>query len=333
MEIHKDTETTLEGLNYNKQAVSLRVAVALLGGSLPAVDAQRVLSDLAERLIQAVLQLSRLDMQARHGHLANAQLCIVAYGSLGARTLGFDSDLDLIFLYRPGDEVSDGQRPLPAERYHTATVRRLLSLLSAITPSGRLFTTDARLRPNGRAGLLLSDIDAFRQYQQQQAWVWELQALTRARPVAGETEVAEDFASARLEALHKRRDTDKLAAEIRRMRARIQEQNPNGDALKYGAGGLLDIEFVTQLGLLTMAAAGTELLGSTEIAKQLQALSSCGWLQADTARRLARAYADLNQAKLTAVLDDAGVADVDGLLAAARPVCDRVLRAEAAAPS
>ncbi len=333
MEIHKDTETTLEGLNYNKQAVSLRVAVALLGESLPAADAQRVLSDLAERLIQAVLQLSRLDMQARHGRLANAQLCIVAYGSLGARTLGFDSDLDLIFLYRPGAAVSDGGRPLPAERYHTATVRRLLSLLSAITPSGRLFTSDARLRPNGRAGLLLSDIDAFRQYQQQQAWVWELQALTRARPVAGETEIAEDFASARLEALHKRRDADKLAAEIRRMRARIQEQNPDGDALKYGAGGLLDIEFVTQLGLLTMAAAGTELLVSTEISKQLQALSSCGWLKTDTARRLARAYADLNQAKLTAVLDDAGAAAVEGLLDAARPVCDRILRGGTSTPS
>jgi len=329
MEVHKDTETTLESLNYLKQAVSLRIAVALLGSSLPAAAAQRALSNLAECLIGAVLQLSRLDMEQRHGSLPGSQLCVVAYGSLGARTPGFDSDLDLIFLYQPGEAQSGGARPLTAERYHTATVRRLLSLLSALTPSGRLYTTDARLRPNGRAGLLLSSIDAFRRYQQEQAWVWELQALTRARPVAGETAIAENFVAVRLETLTQVRDTPRLATDIRDMRARVQEQNAGGDPLKYGPGGMLDIEFVTQLGLLSNAAGGAGLFRSTEISRQLQALSTCGWLAGETCGLLSEAYMRLNQAKLDAVVDDAGVTDVEGLLSAAQAVCDRVLRENA----
>jgi len=328
MAVHKDTETTLQSLNYYKRAVSLRIAVALLHSSISSTGARLALSEMAQSLIQAVMKLSRLEMLARHGHLPGPELCVIAYGSLGAYALGFDSDLDLIFLYQPDAVESDGNRPLSTERYHTGTVRRLLSLLSALTPSGRLYTIDARLRPNGRAGLLLSGIEAFNRYQQEKAWVWELQALTRARPVAGDGGIAKVFARTRLNTLTKPRDGKRLKQEIASMRERIDQQNRDGEILKYGHGGLLDIEFVTQLGLLSSATAGREVFHSTRIPQQLKALLECGWLKEDTRKLLAEAYTRLNQARLMATLSGNGGKEEAGrLLATAQPVCDRILRA------
>ncbi|MGD9265070.1 MAG: bifunctional [glutamate--ammonia ligase]-adenylyl-L-tyrosine phosphorylase/[glutamate--ammonia-ligase] adenylyltransferase, partial [Lysobacterales bacterium] len=188
-----DTETTLQELNYFKQVIGLRISVAVLRGVVGEIHAMWVLSELAGALIQAVLELSCKEVEARHGELGGPQLVVIAYGSLGAEVMGFDSDLDLVFLFEPADGQSDGPRPVTAERYHTAVARRMLSLLAANTPSGRLYSIDARLRPNGRAGLLVSSLDAFERYQNESAWTWELQALTRARAVAGNTEAAGRF--------------------------------------------------------------------------------------------------------------------------------------------
>ena len=248
-----DTETALQDLNYLKQVISLRVAVAVLQSTMSTVEARSALSHLAESLVQATLTLSRLEMETRHGHLPGPGLAVIAYGSLGACALGFDSDLDLIFLYQPVKEQSDGVRSIPAERYHTGVARRMLSLMSATTPSGRLYSIDARLRPNGRAGLLVSSVDAFNRYQLEEAWIWELQSLTRARPIAGNTETAERFTTIRQLALTASRDRDLIGAEIPAMRERIRNQHGGGNPLKHGPGGLLDIEFVVQLGLLLNA--------------------------------------------------------------------------------
>ncbi len=143
--------------------------------------------------------------------------------------------------------------PISADRYHTNVARRMLSLMSAITPSGRLYSIDARLRPNGRAGLLVSGIEAFKRYQAEEAWVWELQALTRARPVAGDTQTASIFAAIRQQVLTTTRDRTLLKTEVRDMRGRIRAERGDANVLKDGRGGLLDIEFVVQLGVLLNA--------------------------------------------------------------------------------
>jgi glutamate-ammonia-ligase adenylyltransferase len=322
-----DTESALQNLNYFKQAIGLRIAVAVLRDTLSVSEVQRALSKLAECLIAATLDLSLQEMEARHGHLPGPELAVIGYGSLGAEALGFDSDLDLIFLYQSSSEQSTGDRPILPERYHTGVARRMLNLLSATTPSGRLYSIDARLRPNGRSGLLVSSVDAFARYQLEKAWVWELQSLTRARPVAGNINVQSAFQEARQQALTASRDPEMVKQEIRDMRIRISEQRSDGDPLKHGSGGLVDIEFVVQLGLLLNAEHYPEITEPTRINEQLDALQDCGWLDKNQCETLDGAYQKLGQARQQkGLIDSDDDIDTSKLLQIAGPVCDEILR-------
>ena len=321
-----DTETSLQDLNYFKQMISLRIAVAVLKSTMSAFEASAALSQLAQSQVQAVLVLAQLEMQTRHGQLPGPGLAVIAYGSLGACALGFDSDLDLIFLYKPVAIRSDGERPLPAERYHTNVARRMLSLMSALTSSGRLYSIDARLRPNGRAGLLVSSVDAFKRYQLEEAWVWELQALTRARAIAGDAKTAASFVTVRQQVLATARDKTVINAEVRSMRERVRTEFGQTNLLKHGRGGLLDIEFVVQLGLLLNAAVHPEVIKSTQTVYQLQALHECGWINADAFRILNTAYTQLSQARLqVALVDDNAGFDTTSLLDIAQALCEEIL--------
>jgi len=326
LETTGDPEATLQDLNYFKQTINLRIAVAVLKSGMPAIQAGAALSQLAQHLVQAVLGLAQQEMQTRHGRLPGPGLVVIGYGSLGACSLSFDSDLDLIFLYQSTVETSDGDRPLSAERYHTNVSRRMLSLMSALTPAGRLYSIDARLRPNGRAGLLVSSVEAFERYQAEEAWTWELQALTRARPVAGDRETADAFAAIRREVLTTMRDKSKVREDVLDMRQRILAERGEANDLKDGRGGLLDIEFVAQLGVLLNAGAHPGLVESTEVPAQLQALHDCGWLNADALATLDGAYSRLSHARLQSALVDEGAGlDIATLTGIAKALCEEIL--------
>ena len=321
-----DTETTLQDLNYFKQMIGLRVAVAVMKSTMSAFEASTALSLLAESLVQAVLFLSRLEMVSRHGQLPGPELAVIAYGSMGACALGFDSDLDLIFLFQPVTEKSDGSRPLSAERYHTNVARRMLSLMSATTPSGRLYSIDARLRPNGRSGLLVSSVDAFNRYQREEAWVWELQALTRARAFTGDSQTAEHFTVIRQDVLTTARDKTVIKSDVLTMRERLRKEHGDSKPLKHGRGGLLDIEFVVQLGLLLNANEYPEIIGSAQVGAQLAALRDCGWIDTDEYKILDSAYAQLSHARLQAdLVDDSASFEITSLLNIAQALCDEIL--------
>jgi glutamate-ammonia-ligase adenylyltransferase len=322
-----DTETALQDLNYFKLVISLRIAVAVLKSTMSAHEARTALSQLAESMVQATLTLSMLEMKTRHGRLPGPELTVIGYGSLGAHALGFDSDLDIIFLYQATDELSDGSRPISAERYHTGVARRMLSLMSATTPSGRLYSIDARLRPNGRAGMLVSSLHAFRRYQLQEAWVWELQALTRARPVAGNADIADEFTNIRQQVLTSPRDKQLINQEIPAMRERIRREHGDGNRLKHAAGGLLDIEFVVQMGLLLNANKFPRLIESTDINEQLLALHDCGWINTHVFNTLEDAYTQLNHARqYSALVDDGADLQTTALLEIAQALCEDILR-------
>jgi len=321
-----DTETTLQELNYFKQVISLRIAVAVLKSTMSTFEAMSALSELAQSQVQAALTLSQQEMEARHGSLPGPELAVIAYGSLGASALGFDSDLDLIFLYQPATAHSDGTRSIPAERYHTGVARRMLSLLSATTTAGRLYSIDARLRPNGRAGMLVSSVEAFSRYQLEEAWVWELQALTRARPVAGSAEISALFAAVRQHVLTAPRDKDLLKQEIPAMRERIRAEHSDGNPLKHGPGGLMDIEFVVQLGTLLNANEFPDIIRTTQVSSQLQSLRNCSWINTSTFKTLDSAYTQLTQARQqTALIDDSAELETTSLLNIARPLCEEIL--------
>ena len=292
-----EEDARLDALNHCQRAMTLRIAVAELRQRLDGREAQRRLTTLAEGLLEAVLIMARRHVETRHGKLPNPRLLVVGYGSFGARELGYTSDLDLVFLHDGVGGESDGERPVPAERWYATLARRALSLLTMNTPAGRLFEVDTRLRPNGRAGLLVSGIDAFDDYQHASAWTWEWQALCRARPVAGDEALAERFEAIRREVLSQPRDDDAVTEDLAQMRRRMREERDNPDPFKDPPGGMVDIEFVAQLGVLVAAAERPAVLVPRSTPEQLAALAATGWLGEAEAQTLSRVYGQLVDAR------------------------------------
>jgi glutamate-ammonia-ligase adenylyltransferase len=312
LETAQGAETVLEGLNYLKLANELRIAVSQLKGNLDAAAAQENLSNLASALLGGVLSLARHELEARHGRFAassrstdeSGDLAIIGYGSLGAGELSYDSDLDIVFLFESRGELSDGARPLTPERYFARLAQRVLSFLTVMTPAGRLYEVDTRLRPNGRAGFLVSSISAFREYQLNEAWTWELQALTRARFIAGSRGVAAGFNRIRQEVLCRQRSEAELAANLLEMRMKMRQEHNAGrpsdtrPAPKHQPGGLIDIEFIAQLGVLSSARQFPRVIQVTGTLQQLYELMSIGWLSREQTTILCAAVGCLNQHRM-----------------------------------
>ena len=313
-------ETVLEGLNYLKLANSLRIAVAQLDGTLSGEQAQQALSGLATAILKGVLEIAGQEIELRHGCFPptdpDAQqddnhygdMAVIAYGTLGAAELGYDSDLDIVFLFEAGQDMSDGKRPLPPERYYARLAQRVLSFLTVMTPSGRLYEVDTRLRPNGRAGSLVSSISAFREYQLNEAWTWEMQALTRAHFIAGRHGVQVRFDRIRQEALCRPRNIDKLCTDMLEMRRKMNREHGANTRLdtttspKHCPGGLIDIDFIAQLGILTSAQTFPRVLQATSTLRQIAQLKSIGWLAPDEAEVLEQTARDLSLRRMMASL-------------------------------
>ncbi len=276
---HDEPEAVLQALNHLKLASSLRVAVAEIETTLTARQVQQGLTGLAETLLRVCLEIAHEEIRGRYESPPEADLCVIGYGSLGAGELAYGSDLDLIFLYDGECPPGSDDTP-PLERFYTQVARRLISLLTVPTASGKLYETDTRLRPNGRAGLLVSSLQAFGKYQREQAWTWELQALTRARALAGNQKLAQRYSQIRQAVLVCERDPIRLREDITRMRQRMRAEFRSGDRFKHGSGGLVDVDFIAQLGVLECASRHPRVLEATDTPGQLQHLVEAGWLSA-----------------------------------------------------
>jgi glutamate-ammonia-ligase adenylyltransferase len=165
--------------------------------------------------------------------------CIVGYGKLGGKELGYGSDLDIIFLY---DEAL-----APAAEKLARIAQRVSTWLNSHTAAGVLYDTDLRLRPDGASGLLVSSLASFRDYQLKRAWTWEHQALTRARFVAGDKALGQRFEALRDEILATPRERARLFEEIVAMRRKMRAENKHeAKELKQLEGGIIDLEFAVQ---------------------------------------------------------------------------------------
>ncbi|PPT74451.1 bifunctional glutamine synthetase adenylyltransferase/deadenyltransferase [Xanthomonas arboricola pv. populi] len=305
----EDTEAALRELNERRLALSFRIALATLDGRQQAVDSTQQLAWLAEAVVQTVLQLARRELIAAHGQVPGGAFAIIGYGSLGGLELGFGSDLDLVFLYDHPREVeaSDGKRALEAGRWFARLAQKVMTLLAAETGAGRLYEIDVRLRPDGGKGALVSSLASYRDYQRERAWTWEHQALVRARAVAGDAALCAAFAQVRADTLTRVRDTAVLQEDVRKMRARMRSELDRSDAgrldLKQGAGGLVDLEFVLQAGVLGQAAHHPALLLACATPALIDALVQAQWLPAERAAPLQQAHATLVEAGLSCTLD------------------------------
>jgi glutamate-ammonia-ligase adenylyltransferase len=249
-----DTEKQMDILRHFKHAHTVRLIAQDLSGELPLETLSDHLSDLACLVLEEVL---RATWPLRPAHRADPRFAVVAYGKLGGKELGYASDLDLVFLY-------DDDAPEAAEQY-ARYAQRINNWLTSLTSAGVLYETDLRLRPDGAGGLLVSPLSSFRDYQLRQARVWEHQALTRARFVAGDREIGARFESLRADVLRKPREPGALRREIAAMRRRMLDAHPNTSGLfdlKHDRGGLVDVEFVVQYWVLAHSGRHADLTGN-----------------------------------------------------------------------
>jgi glutamate-ammonia-ligase adenylyltransferase len=251
-----DVEQQMNLMRDLQRQVSFQLLAQDIAGVLSVEALADQLSALADLLLELTLQwVWPLVLKSASNEVAAPKFAIIAYGKLGGKELGYSSDLDLVFLFDDPDENA-------AETY-AKLARRLTSWLSTMTSSGRLYEVDLRLRPDGDAGLLAVSIEAFEQYQTKHAWAWEHQAITRARHVVGDPAVGASFERIRQTVLTLPRNPEELSKEVREMRVKIGEGHPNKTELfdlKHDAGGMVDLEFVTQYLVLLHAHKHPELI-------------------------------------------------------------------------
>ncbi|ECC8731312.1 bifunctional [glutamate--ammonia ligase]-adenylyl-L-tyrosine phosphorylase/[glutamate--ammonia-ligase] adenylyltransferase [Salmonella bongori] len=300
----EDEEQQLEALRQFKQAQLLRIAAADIAGTLPVMKVSDHLTWLAEAMIDAVVQQAWTQMVARYGqptHLderSGRGFAVVGYGKLGGWELGYGSDLDLIFLHDcPMDVMTNGQREIDGRQFYLRLAQRIMHLFSTRTSSGILYEVDARLRPSGAAGMLVTSMEAFADYQQNEAWTWEHQALVRARVVYGDPQLTSQFDAVRHTILTAARDGKTLQTEVREMREKMRAHlgNKHRDRfdIKADEGGITDIEFIAQYLVLRYAHENPKLTRWSDNVRILALLAQNGIMDEHETQALTVAYTTL----------------------------------------
>ena len=281
--VEGDTERQMDMLRHFKNTHTLHCVAQDLAGTLPLETLSDHLSDLASIILEEVLQLSWRGLKQRH--CDKPLFAIVGYGKLGGKELGYASDLDIVFVY-------DDPAPEAAENY-ARLAQRINNWLTSVTAAGILYETDLRLRPDGVSGLLVTPLDTMRRYQLQQAWLWEHQALTRARAVAGDAAIGRAFEQLRIEVLCAPREQAALREGILEMRHKMLEAHPNKSALfdlKHDHGGIIDVEFMVQYLVLGHTRDHHELTANAGNLALLKTAAELGLISDEQAESTRKAY-------------------------------------------
>ena len=292
---HGDVEAQMDALRHFQHAQTFRLVAQDLAGMWTLEALSDELSRLADLVLEATLRHAWLDIPKRHCAVPN--FAIIGYGKLGGKELGYASDLDVIFLY-------DDDHPDAAETY-SRLARKLTTWLTSTTSAGTLYDIDLRLRPNGTSGLLVSTTAAFAHYQHHQAWLWEHQALTRARFVCGDTAIGQRFEQIRHEVLTRERDNHTLRTEVINMRDKMLETHPakNSD-IKHARGGIVDVEFITQYLILAHANQHPVLTRNSGNIALLGAAANVGLIPLELAQHCQSAYRHYRRLQHAARLND-----------------------------
>jgi glutamate-ammonia-ligase adenylyltransferase len=273
----RDPGARWDGLRRFKRREMLRVAVADVSGAASVAEVGAGLSDLADSCLAAALD--DLDVS----------LTVIGMGKLGGRELNYSSDVDVMFLHDAD--------PAAAEK----AAERLMRAIGEVTPEGQAFRVDAGLRPEGKAGPLVRSLDSYLEYYERWSKQWEHLALLKARVSAGDGALGDRFVAATRAYAYPAKLPPDALGEIRHLKARMErERVPRGTDprrhVKFGPGGLADVEFSAQV-LQLQHAHGHEDL---QVTGTLDALDACwreGLLSDAEALRLAEAYRFLMKAR------------------------------------
>jgi len=290
-----DSERRIEVLSQYQQATLFRIAIADFSGELPIMKVSDALTALAELVLTRALDIAWQDLVRKHG----TPWCAVQ----GCRR-------QAVFLHdSAGDKQrTDGEKSLENSMFFARLVRRLVHFLTTQTSSGALYEVDTRLRPSGRAGLLVTSVEAFERYQLENAWTWEHQALLRSRPVAGSVCVKRAFENVRTETLRFRVDQQNLAAEVSSMRSRMRQKLDKSTQtlfdLKQGSGGIADVEFLVQFKALENARNNPAVIHYRDNIRQLGTLAADGCLPGTVVSELQAIYRAYRACLHRLALDD-----------------------------
>ena len=301
-----EPERQVETLRQFQRAAIFRIAVADLTGFLPLMRVSDRLTEVAEIIVERAMMLGWQQMTAQFGvpmcdgdapgERRPVRVCAVGYGKLGGMELGYSSDLDLVFLHDSTGEQQEtaAARAIDNQLFFVRLAQRIVHILTVHSAAGRLYEVDVRLRPSGKGGMLITNIRAFADYQQKEAWTWEHQALLHARDVAGSPELRKAFEAVRLEALcdHVRRDT--LRAEVASMRERMRKEltkaKPGQFDIKQDPGGIADIEFLAQYWALLWAKEYPPVAMFSDTIRQLESVASAALVPQEKVDVLTDAY-------------------------------------------
>jgi [glutamine synthetase] adenylyltransferase / [glutamine synthetase]-adenylyl-L-tyrosine phosphorylase len=299
-----EPEHQVEALRHFQSAAVFRVAVADLTGRIPVMRVSDRLTEIAESIVERAMQLAWQQITSQFGtpqcgegpERRPVSICAVGYGKLGGIELSYTSDLDLVFLHdsRGERQETSGARPLDNQVFFVRLAQRIVHLLTMHSAAGRLYEVDVRLRPSGKGGMLVTNILAFAEYQQNEAWTWEHQALLHARAVAGATALRAEFESVRLDTLCRYVRHDTLRDEVRNMRERMRKElskSGRGEFdIKQDAGGVADVEFLAQYWSLRWAKTHPPVAMFSDTIRQLESVASGDLIPQETVDTLTSAY-------------------------------------------
>ena len=315
----EDLETVMEELRLFKKIMVFRIALSDKAGKLPLMKISDALSWLAEAIIRELIILAWNFNARKYGEpegcsVHNPGIAVIGYGKLGGIELGYKSDLDMVFLKRVGDSMTNGQNPVPESVFYQRLIQRIMHFATTPTVGGILYDLDMRLRPDGDTGVLISDISSFETYQKGRAWTWEHQALVRARPIAGSKDIIDKFNEIRNEIIRTPKDDSKLKAEVlsmrQKMRSHLDRSSDKLYDIKQGPGGMIDVEFISQYLLLKYAPLYPEMKLWTDNVRILEECSNLGIVDPKTTKDLIQAYIDIRK-----IYHELSLADLPRLIA------------------
>ncbi|MBQ5941889.1 bifunctional [glutamate--ammonia ligase]-adenylyl-L-tyrosine phosphorylase/[glutamate--ammonia-ligase] adenylyltransferase [Massilia sp. AB1] len=308
-EAQGDTERQLDILRESHHAQLFRLLALDLAGELSVERLADHLSALADTIVGAAIKHAWRAVASRHRE--EPRFAVIAYGKLGGKELGYVSDLDVIFLYDDEDDMAPSNYAKLAQRF--------ITWMTAHTAAGILFDVDIALRPDGASGMLVSSVAAFERYQDSSAWLWEHQALTRARFCAGDAAIGARFEAIREQVLRKDRSgrEAELKREVTDMRRRMRDANVNRSELfdlKHDPGGMIDIEFIVQYLVLRHACAWPQLTANAGNIALLRLCGELGLIDAELGTQVADAYRAMRRLQHQVRLQGDGKARVEPAL-------------------
>ncbi|KFI10074.1 bifunctional [glutamate--ammonia ligase]-adenylyl-L-tyrosine phosphorylase/[glutamate--ammonia-ligase] adenylyltransferase [Vibrio coralliilyticus] len=296
-----DMEQQMEALRQFKQICILRIAAADIAGVLPVMKVSDHLTYLAEAIVESVVNQAWLQMAEKYGeptHLKDREgrgFAVIGYGKVGGWELGYNSDLDIVFMHDcPVHAYTDGKKEIDGRQFYLRLAQRIIHIFSTRTASGILYEADTRLRPSGASGLLVSPADAFDEYQHNEAWTWEHQALVRARMIYGDQPLQQAFSQTRHDILSLAREESKIKTDVAEMRVKMREhlggKKSGRFMLKQDPGGITDVEFLAQYLVLRFSHEKPKLTRWSDNVRIFESMMAQGILDEAPAMALTQAY-------------------------------------------